>query len=1028
MIKVKIDNIKYNIQIAPVYTEALNETFDSLTFSLPFIPIEQPFKPQTSVLLIDDTSNKEIIIGRFVITKDEVEVVSHRSSTLVLGNDLYSYQPYFKHTISCTESIQNFNKTIIKDMKFSQPSKPIKNDYQGYCAIFNSDEGFRFITEEQGVNSQPCEIALATHEKVKSLKVKADIYKIKQMAGNCANFTKKDEMVQAETDSCLKGGSLWITIESGTYKQKVSIADDDEEIKIDSSIVNQLQKGETLKVYITPLSDLTTAEKYAGAYNVYPTTGMNTKYPFIQVNLWVEVQTYYYTLYDVLYDIRTASFNSYEFNKIPSEYDNRFPNGVYLPTGDLKTLLESIIAPEIIIQQMTLYQAIDEIAKCLDGLWKINKDTNTLEIEFLNKTNNIISNTDNKIANEKIILNDDRYANNLYCYYSGARPSDENLVVMPDENSFMFPIGQDTGAFADSNMVLDLQNPIQDIVKVEIVFQSLERRYVLGTSSFGVNFSEYVLDITKYVVSDEESSFVTYTDDTSKSYLYPTSVSTMLYSQGSNTIKIVDKQTNPWGYSTLSIDFAVISAIRKKWGFCESNLYETDFRYYRYQAGDDRPYNAKIRVWFKTSIDGKLRINSKENKYDGDMLVNQNASVPSLSSLGNNMFGLGLKVGQPERTITEQFKTFALRTKKGDTRTINGETWRADIVNTTIYNDFVECQTTYVKNFNQLSRRIEIDSQKRFYETQKTIKSENIINEYMAFSIDTTNTAPTKQKKYLGFTATEDGTCCLTKHFRDAFALNFTTKSTTGGEITEETIRADYAFLFSYDWLAMPMVSFGTANTLIYRCAYNHPINAGYRVLSDPWRNVVCSYTDENGFVGGCTLEIGMFKKNAGYSSHWYPLLGSAYNDREKSYFIYIPNIAANKKPNEILGITYQLSFVPVPKDLNNIFFGERLSVGNCLLTGKLKNLCVWYGNEKYTMSDKKGKGTKVLSKNTNIKYSSPSGNSSIVIVRWYDIASTNQHYAWAICDEFDNIIIAINDSGTEFCFYPTGADRPLDN
>lgn len=1026
--KIRIYNIggstytDYSLQVEPVYSETLNETFDTLSCTLPYMEKKEPFEPQRLVIFYNDN---EEIVSRMVITKDEVEVVSHEKQL-------------YKHSLVCTEYIQNFNKHYIKDMKFSQPPKPKKVDCAGWSFMYynsstdaaNPNYSCLALGPVYAGLNMPCTIVLNAHEKVKSVRVHSDMYAM-----------DKNETLKGY--DAFKGS---VSKYGGQSRDTLKVYQGDTQVYEDTNIYSS--SGDENDTIFDTASEITKMGLDSGTQrtiqlffnNDYANSGItpiddfSVDRPFIDLHLRLEVETYYYTLWDILEEIRLADFQRY--NKYSND-TGKFSNGVRMPSGALKTKLQSIIAPEIVIQQMTTYQALDEVAKILDGIWKIDKDSNELEIEYLNNLNANENASDT--ADEKLSLSDNNYADTLVCYYQNGKTNQDNLKFTPSTASWKNVEGPGLGAFNISNMLLKLDSPIEDIVKFEVYIYkaTLSMSYNLGsqnpTSRF-IFLEDYYLDITDFICSSEEYTMLTYKaskESGESDLITPTTLNSVYFEQGGDTIPVLMPSTNLFGITLYTLVYAIRSALCKKFGFDTGNSYygtHTHEWYISINTPEDafvKMPNAMFRVAYKTSLNGKLKVSGREDKQNYEILTNTGVGEPSMDKLGNNMFGLACKVAQPELVKTLKFSTFDKRIKKGDIQIIDDEIWRADVVNTTLYNDYVLSRVVFVKNFNQLSRRIEVNQQQRFYEVQKEIKSEDVITEYLKFS--SKDIVESKETDwYLKTIINHNFAYLLATNFINGSSLtNIIKNYTLDGEVkighcvyyNNDTDGGDYDFL---KYLNIAYMSFGAANSLFFKTWFNHPLNAGYEVRTEPYRNVVVPYTDNSGFVDSCNLTWFNYDKTENLSSTTREL---SYLSSSKKTYIDLRNYYVHKRPNEIMGLTYQLAFIPRDDDMNVIFFGEGLSVRNTLITGKLRNTCTYLsGTEKYSLFDKKGKGTKYT--NDQVSVVSIDDNSGRYKIE-STIAMNYQHLSWAICDEQDNIIIALNqeDDG-RFWFYPRGKWR----
>lgn len=992
--KLKINNVLYEMQVAPVLVETLNETFDTFSCVLPFTSVATPFAPQSEVLLLDD-ENKAI--QKFVIVSDKVELSSHEKQI-------------YKHSLELTEFIQTLNKRYIKDMSFRQPPSPIKRDYSGVGIFYNEQtSSFEKLTTSY-TSRDYCEIKLSKNEKIRRCYIRTKAVS----AGNNLAYTKNDEIYSGNysldanykleisnvpsANVLPKTKTIQIT-QAGTYEFK------------DDDFFNYYTSTERKIVLEFP-----NGEEKDEDFNV----GESSLTPYADIYYELVVETYYFSLWDVLEDIRIADNIIYKFNN-ENETNYLFSNGIKMPYS-MGYTLKNTVAPDIVIQQSTTYQAINEVAKFLDGVWKVNPTTNELEIEYFN--DNTANKIETNIADTSLELVDENYVDNLICYFQNGKANINNVKWTPSKTQFKVLTGKTIGAFNESEMYFHLDSQIEDIVKVEVLIPSASISIWVNGTTRAIFLTNYYLDITPFVVSEDESALLDYISSKPVIELnYATTYNSVSFQRGATEIPMASKTSSIWGLQYLPLKYAIRSAIAKKFalslgtGAATSSLNVSNF--------DEEHFSSlEVRVAYTTPINGKIKLESKEKKFDGEVLTNQSSGEPSIESLSNNMFGLSLKLGQPKRNVIEKFNQFTNRPKKGEIRVIDGDIWRADTIKTTIYNTFVQCETTYVKNFNQLSSRIEINSTKRFYEIDKAITSEENICEHIIFTTNVesrTNPSLLKVPSSLTHNNINYGTCCITDDFMEVFAKNF-----NNSRIEDDYLRVCGAVInnnMKTQKIYIPFVSYGGANFINFKMNYQHSILAGYERKENPLRNSVVNYTTTNGFLE--KMDILLYTANNDTNPFTSPLIdNNTFTNLNKKLFVVIPDYLAHKKPTEIMGVDFQVSLLPEKKDVNNIFFGSALTINNILLTGESQELQVYYSDSKYSNYDKYAKGIKL--ENCNIVCGKVKrGLSGISGYYELEIANlTQEHTSWCICNEKKEILIAINSNNNKIRYYVSGKDR----
>ena len=289
------------------------------------------------------------------------------------------------------------------------------------------------------------------------------------------------------------------------------------------------------------------------------------------------------------------------------------------------------------------------------------------------------------------------------------------------------------------------------------------------------------------------------------------------------------------------------------------------------------------------------------------MLVNSQQLLTNTQRLLNNLFGLALKFGSPNKTVQYGFRKFKERLRKGD-YIVDSENnyWVANIVNNEIVrkDGLVQSKISLVRNYNKLSQFIKINQEKRYFQINEklVVESERNYTIFMYFGCDidtetqdTLNNMPNEQfyvdTDILSIENFTKQIACLGKI--DVWGSHF------GKNITNNDI-------------FMPFRKFGGGNSIVFSCMFNEPVVA-YRKI-----NLVSPLNSEGIFYankGDGSVENGKI-------TFWNTCdLDMPYVSNVSPSGLKIENI--NKNANEILKANLQVVFLPtIP---NRIIFGSAI-------------------------------------------------------------------------------------------------------
>jgi hypothetical protein len=705
------------------------------------------------------------------------------------------------------------------------------------------------------------------------------------------------------------------------------------------------------------------------------------------------LETYNYTLYDVLQKIQRVKKQSTNLHVNSDLFT--------LPTsGDFFDALQEV-APQFTFTQMSVYEALDQVAKYLDGVITLSS-TNVLGIEYFNNLSGATAFTSGK-ADQTSTISEDTYINGLISNYQNARAKEP--VWYPSQNGYEISKSSVLGIATTPTRVAHTSEPIESIEKfiVLVSFQST----VIGAS---LDFTDIEVDMTDYVV--EKSIYDILPSTTDEFYNGDSSIktnyNTVFYEKGGNDVKIglaVDSVNG----TTYNLPRAIKAAIREQYacgittGFV--TLGETD---------ENTILKLQYRILYRPSFNGRLKIEGQENKYNGDMLIDQSGGKIDLSKLGNSMFGLAVKLGQESKTITQEFKTFETRARKGNVYTdAVGGKWFANKVKTTIFPSYVSCEIEFSKNFNKLSQYIQVNQAKRFYaiSDELTTIAEDNYCEYV----------------YVGkgegqdYTGESQNTACnaiLLPYLKENFKVSAVSNVIDFARFKSWTDYVGGVATAISTELNIPLIMFGTGNSLVYKVGFDSSISGGSKVSAiSPYVSSIVKYTDSDGFFEIADIDFRRMKitsiaNQKLFATELPTIAADILNSTNSEALIDIDMLRVYKDPNEVFKLNYQLTFLPY--QINEVFIGRRFVEYNALQNHFHKNTIKFFysSTEQYSLLDTKALGTSTDDYCDVVTNSGEDGYSQTFTVKK---VSDNQnrligpYVSWCIADEFDNILIAFN-------------------
>lgn len=453
----------------------------------------------------------------------------------------------------------------------------------------------------------------------------------------------------------------------------------------------------------------------------------------------------YYVLDTLLkqYMQETAEYNSTNDNTIKPLF--LLPTLLHNP--DLYYLLNNTSSPNFIFTQTTIFDAISEIFKLFDATFTIDSD-GYLDIEYFNDLEQTTILLEN-MAGRNSSISEEKFATSSISYFQNAKVIDR-YPNSADTNATAPVRSKSLGVPNQEDFVFATPKPIDIIKKAFIqtdygLTTKTQLIYKTGTPGISGYASYYrivfanenkPLDISSCVVEQSLWSLLptTISLPVNGNWNEPGMYNSFTYTRGTNFIDVSGNYQTTFNIRKTIIQNVIKTAIAREygWGGPISTGVQSDFYF-------TEPDFRKIRlaVEYVALTDGRLKIESLEQKYNGEILSNQANGSIDINKLGLNMEGLNLKLGQPTLTLSISFSNWADRITKGQFFFDElGQKWVANICSYTfLTSDMISATIQFVKNFNGLSQRIQLAREKRLtnISNELTTKCEDNYNEYVYY-------------------------------------------------------------------------------------------------------------------------------------------------------------------------------------------------------------------------------------------------------------------------------------------------------
>lgn len=760
--KYYLNNQEVQVEVMPSFVECLDETISNATVILKNNKEPLPYAPMLSFVIKDNNNN---VRYNFVVSNDMVEVVSSKPKL-------------FKHKLTLKERKSILDKHLIRNTVFStqlQGEKFSSTLATSMGIDLDCDTTTRALKVDSAFNTSDKNVAPivnTTKRKITELNIKINFYKyvpsdkIYSYRQSTAAETKTilSLGLKKETpinyNSFLDFGTNYVfdivmTHESGSTRTItiptnivngtiISLSSED------IAWINSFNGGNITFDFGKPILDVNSTTNSIWGFE----TGVDLWFNALLyvVNCSLNITSVVNNVYDTIdtllkqYMQETDAYNSSNDANIKPLFNLPTPTH----NSELYNLLKNTSAPNFVFTQSTMFDALSEIFKLFDATFVIDKD-NYLNIRYYNEqAKTTLVDKVGRSSNQT----DNKFGNNLIAYYQKAKvidkypnsnnpnataPINSTSLGVPNENDFVFktpkPINIVNKLYLTTNNVGVSLNPMPQFGTFNIPYDGIVceqiNAYLIDDTLKLVDISNNVIEKTLYSLLPkldtlEELGFKS----------APLSIANALvYATGSQYIEMGGVYTTTTGFKELIIRNAIRSSIGTYLGIGGSLVFGKGI------AGLSASFESLEEIRFKCEyiaiVDGRLSIESITNKYKGEILSNQSNGSIDLNKLGINMSGLNLKLGEPNLSINLKMVKYEDRVKVGQYFIDNDNNkWVANLVNYVYINDNVIQQTIqFVKNFNGLATRIQLNQEKRLsnISNELTTKCEDNYNEYVYY-------------------------------------------------------------------------------------------------------------------------------------------------------------------------------------------------------------------------------------------------------------------------------------------------------
>ena len=446
-----------------------------------------------------------------------------------------------------------------------------------------------------------------------------------------------------------------------------------------------------------------------------------------------------YTLLDTVNQIK---------NTYPLEISSLYiTTRIFNVDSTLATYLDSIESPEFTFKDITIREALNQIAGYVDAVCRLDRES-TLTFDFFNDLVNIISDETGII--EKIIQqNIDSYATDITVdAINMVNDSDYNdgVEIYPSDSVFTTHRTNDF-ILSPSNMFIPTNKNIYRVRKciwkgdIDISNNALLNYFPSLLPISG----EYEVDITERVY--EFKAYQTHPLDKEDDLF---NLGGTVYDERrnpdnilkSNTIyynyrekNIIDNMTTGLWDTKLSVDFAIKASVYTQlvndgtitdtangWASLDITINSTELEYLWKIEYETIPSSIRMNI---------SRDDNTDVSYKSSIISNQQSRIVKISSFAENTGGIINRIGNKDLELSNRVVSIS------DAYNIGDYTSDLFIITTKeliFYNDFIYCKYGLSRNFNRISQFIGVNSEERQYEIaekDRTLERDLLYKEFI---------------------------------------------------------------------------------------------------------------------------------------------------------------------------------------------------------------------------------------------------------------------------------------------------------
>lgn len=750
------------IELSPQLSSTLDESLDNLTVNEIANTTAQPYIPFQKFYIKDENYNT---IQTFILSADNVEVATQNPLRYI-------------HHLTLVQESEFLAKHEIRNTVFSTPlDTNIKVTSCGSTLILKKGDGDGNNYYYERANNDITTTFDLTKVVLQEIKITPTFSA--QMPYN-ANFRYRGLMeVYTKFSKPNKWSALFQgnTSESGTSLPTIVFTIGNEtrtftpldaevingnEIKIPSEILNWIKtQNATLTISLQNPATFFPINGwiYPNPWNeAYPENEQTNIPPWVSISYIIKYQTISQSVLETIDTLLKQQMKETDDYNSTNDSDHIKPL-FKLPTtahnNELYQLLANTNTPNFIFTQATMYDALAEIFKLFDAIFTLDND-GYLDIEYFNDHQPI---NKPEIAGKNTSLGEERFTNKLITYFQNTKINDK----FPNSNSATataYVRSKTLGVPGESDFVFVVPKPIDIITKAKLnvnlkFVNKYNIQFLIGIVNYDIDYflsnpASEAMDITNLVIESNIWSTLpaNSTLPINGNWSNVGKYNSFTYTRGSNYIDISGYYSTTYGIKNQILANVVRTALATQYGIggttLNNSIYMSDMTSYIIDYRD-----VKMSVEYIALVDGKLVNESVDAKYPGETLINQSNGSIDINKLGLNMVGLNLKLGQPTLNMTQVFSKWDDRVKKGQYFIDeNGDRWVANTCTYTVIKpDLIQTTIEFVKNFNGLAKRIELNSEKRLsnISNELTVKCEETYGEYIYYS--STIFEPTEPEK-----------------------------------------------------------------------------------------------------------------------------------------------------------------------------------------------------------------------------------------------------------------------------------------